>query len=166
MDRKRDAQASPEVAESATPATLPALATRRRHIRELRHGIDRGIEQFEHWVWRHGLGPPGVDRTHPRDWARPGSSWHWDKVQSYADAGCPHSAAALVQFNRMVAVLAEFAETAPDNHPLQTDAERRRAMRESREEAEVAQAARQANPQPIDLPSFASVVRAYKRGRL
>lgn len=173
MDRNRDTQAGPEVADSATPETpqatpgaLPELKHRKRHIRELRHGIDRGIEQFEHWVWRHGLGPPGVDRTHPRDWDRPGSSWHWDKVQSYADAGCPHSAAALVQFNRMVAVLAEFAETAPDNHPLQTDAERRRAMRESREEAEAAQAAREANPQPIDLPSFASVVAAFKRGRL
>ena len=136
---------------------------RRRHIRELRHGIEGGIEQFERWVWRYNLGPPGIDRTHPRDWGRPGGSWHWDKVQSYADAGCPHAQAALVEFGRIVAVLAEFAETAPDNHPLQTDAERRRAMRESREEAE---AARQANPQPIDLPSFASVVAAYKRGRL
>lgn len=165
MDRNRDIQASPEVAESATVSPLPPLATRRRHIRELRHGIDSGISQFERWVWRYNLGPPGVDRTHPRDWERPGSSWHWDKVQSYADAGCPHSAAALVEFGRIVAVLAEFAATAPENHPLQTESERRRAMRESREEAEAAQAAREANPQPLKLPSLESAAAEYRRQR-
>jgi len=166
LDRNRDTLVSPEAAESATPAPLAPLATRRRHIRELRRGIESGIEDFEAWVWRHGLGPPGIDRTHPRDWGRPGSGWHWDKVQSYADAGCPHSAAALVQFGRMAAVLAEFAATAPDNHPLQTPAERRREMREMWGELDAKLAARAANPKPVDLPSFGSVVAAFRKGRL
>lgn len=156
MTTTTDAQAAP----------LPELKHRRRHIRELRHGIEWGIEQFEHWVWRYNLGPPGVDRGHPRDWGRPGSRWHWDKVQSYADAGCPHSAAALEQFRRMTAVLAEFAATAPDNHPLQTDAEYRAAMRETMASIDAKQVAREANPGPLNLPSFGSVAAAFRRGRL
>ena len=147
-------------------AARKALATRRRHIRELRRGIDSGIEQFEHWVWRHGLGPPGIDRTHPREWGRPGGTWHWETVQGYADAGCPHAKAALVEFRRMVEVLAEFAATAPENHPLQTEAEYRAAIREMREEADAAQARREANPKPFDFPSFASVASAFRKGRL
>lgn len=145
---------------------MAPLATRRRHIRELRHGIDRGIEQFEYWVWRYNLGPPGIDRSHPRDWGRPGSSWHWDKVQSYADAGCPHSAAALVEFGRIVAVLAEFAATAPQNHRLQTDAEYRAAMRETLADIDAKQKAREANPEPLNLPPLGSVIPSHRRGLL
>lgn len=153
----------------AAPLAAKAKATRKRHIRELRGSIESGLDAFERWLRDHELGPPTIYKSHPREWGRPGSGWHWDKVQSYADAGCADSAAALVKFRRSAEVFAEFAATAPENHPQQTKAEYQAEMKEMMErlDATIARqrAMREANPKPLNLPSVDSVAAAYRRER-
>ncbi|RZI82089.1 MAG: hypothetical protein EOP38_17115 [Rubrivivax sp.] len=142
-----------------------AKANRKRHIRELRGSIESGMDGLERWFHDYELGPPTIYKSHPRDWGRPGSGWHWDKVQSYADAGCADSAAALVKFRRSAEEFAEFAATAPEDHPQQTEAEYRAAMREIMASIDAKQAERETNPKPLNLPSVESVAAAYRRER-